>query len=263
MNKMIVTVYDNEEQAAKGLGVLKDLHADGDITLHATSVIHKDETGKVVVKEESDDGPIGTSLGMLSGMLIGILGGPSGMVMGASGGAMGGMYFDLDRAVIDAGFVDEVSAVMTKGKTAIVADVEEGWTEPVDSKMADLDVLVFRKNRYEVVDDLLNREADEINAELEELEEELRTAKGEMKDSIQKQKDRAIKKKDVMKGIIEKKLKEARAERKAKIEALEIQIEAAKTKNRKKLEKRKADLKAKYKMRKQKLKAAQNKVFNF
>ena len=54
MNKMLVAVFDTEPAAYEGLNALKELHADGDITLYATAVLVKDSSGAVSVKQTAD-----------------------------------------------------------------------------------------------------------------------------------------------------------------------------------------------------------------
>ena len=83
-DKMIVVVFDNEKKAYEGSKALKDLHAEGSITLYASAVIAKDADGKVTVKQAADQGPLGTAVGLVTGSLIGLLGGP----------ALGGFLFE-------------------------------------------------------------------------------------------------------------------------------------------------------------------------
>jgi hypothetical protein len=47
-----------------------NLHAEASITLYAQAVIAKDSSGKVSVKQGADEGPIGTAVGLLTGMLV-------------------------------------------------------------------------------------------------------------------------------------------------------------------------------------------------
>ena len=42
MNRMIVTVFDNEKSAYEALTAIKLLHTEGSLTLHAAAVIAKD-----------------------------------------------------------------------------------------------------------------------------------------------------------------------------------------------------------------------------
>ncbi|MEN8799004.1 MAG: DUF1269 domain-containing protein [Flavobacteriaceae bacterium] len=260
MNKMIVAVFETEEKAFEGLSALKELHKGGDISLHATAVLTKDENESISLKEITDEGPIGTAVGLLSGALIGIIGGPVGMAIGATAGMMGGMFYDLDKSGIDAGFVEEVSKAMSENKVAVVADVEEVWTAPVDTRIEQLGGMIFRRNRYEIVEDQLNREAEEINAELAELEEELKEAKDDAKASIEKQIDKAKDKRSELKNVIGKKVHQVQAEITAKNETFNKQMKEAKESNKKKLEKRIADLNADFERRKLKLNAAVQKT---
>ncbi len=263
MNKMIVSVFDTESKAYEGLAGLKELHGNGDISLYATAVITKNESGNVHVKDFSDEGPIGTAVGMMSGAFVGLIGGPAGMAVGAAAGTLGGMFYDLDNVDIDASFVDEVSSALSKGKTAVIADVDEGWNAPIDNKMDALGGMVFRKNRNEVIDEQLNKEADALNAEIEELTAELKEANDDAKASIQKQIDKAKKKRHAMKEAIDNKMDAAKAQAEAKSKELNEQIKNSKEKAKAKLEKRKADLHASMEKSKEKLAAASKKVSTY
>jgi uncharacterized membrane protein len=104
MNKILVAVFNTEPAAYQGLSALKDLHTDGDITLYSTAVIVKDASGTATVKQAADEGPVGTTLGMLTGSLLGLLAGPVGVAVGASTGGLAGLVFDLARTGISADF---------------------------------------------------------------------------------------------------------------------------------------------------------------
>ena len=187
MNKMLVAVFDTETAAYEGLSALKDLHADGDITLYATAVIVKDASGAVSVKQTADQGPVGTALGMLTGSLAGLLAGPVGVAAGFSAGGWAGMIFDLAHLGIDIDFVDEVSKALIPGKTAVLAEVEETWKTPVDTRLGKLGGLVFRRLRSEVVEDQLARESAAFETELKQLEDELAQATAETKAAVQQE----------------------------------------------------------------------------
>ncbi|KAB2875857.1 MAG: DUF1269 domain-containing protein [Bauldia sp.] len=57
--------------------------------------------------------------------LIGLLGRPVGLPIGAAIGGLTGLLFDLDRSGISVTFVDDVSKVLTPGKPAVIADMDE------------------------------------------------------------------------------------------------------------------------------------------
>ena len=51
MNKMLVSIFDNESAEEAGLQALRTLHGQGDIKLYATGVMVKDAKGVVSIKE--------------------------------------------------------------------------------------------------------------------------------------------------------------------------------------------------------------------
>ena len=75
-NKILVSVFDSEVMAFEGLTALKDLHRDGDITLYASTVIAKDPSGTVSIRQTADRGPIGTLVGVVTGGLVGLSAAP-------------------------------------------------------------------------------------------------------------------------------------------------------------------------------------------
>jgi len=170
MNKMLVAVFDTEPAAYEGLNALKELHADGDISLYTTAVLVKDSSGAVSVKQSADQGPLGTAVGMLTGSVTGLLAGeagaaaglalgglagPLGAAIGLSLGGLTGLIVDLSESGVNVDFVDEVSKALIPGKAAVVAEVEETWQTPVDTRLGKLGGLVFRRLRSEVVEDQL------------------------------------------------------------------------------------------------------------
>jgi uncharacterized membrane protein len=256
MNKMLAAVFGTEVAAYDGLGALKDLHRDGDITLYATAVIVKDSSGAVTVKQGADEGPIGTGIGLLSGSAVGLLGGPVGVAVGATLGSLTGMLFDLEKSGVDLDFMDEVSKALTPGKAAVLADLEETWLTPVDTKLGTLGGIVFRRLRSEVVEDQLAREAAEFDAELKQLKEELAQEKAENKAEVQKHIDATKQKIRATQAHAKAMLDQAKAETDAKLAALEAQMKGANDRQKAKIKKRMADAKARHEARRAKLEQA-------
>ena len=198
MNKMIVTVFNTEEDAYQGLDSLGELDKKRDIALYATAVVVKDITGKVHVRQAAPKGPIGISVGMLTGAMVGLLAGPVGAVgvsaaMGMSAGGLTGLLFDMGSAGVSADFLDEISEVLIPGKSAVIAEVDEEWVTPVDSKMDQFGGIVFRRARSEVIEDQLSDESAAFHEEVNEIRDELKdgnartkAAAGKTLQSIQK-----------------------------------------------------------------------------
>jgi uncharacterized membrane protein len=256
MNKVLVAVFDTETAGYEGLSALKDLHRDGDITLYGTALLVKDASGAVSVKQTADEGPLGTALGMLTGSLVGLLAGPVGFAVGASTGGLTGLIFDLAKSGIDIGFVDEVSKVLIPGKTAVLAEVEETWVTPVDTRIGQLGGIVFRRLRSEAIEDQLAREAAAYDAELAQLEEEWAQADAEAQAALQKKIETAKKKIAATRAQIEAREQQAKAEMEAKVNALREQMNQAKDRKKARIEKRIAEIKTDYEARSGKLEQA-------
>jgi len=264
MNKLIVAVFDTESQAFKGLTAIKSLHDDGLISVYATAVIAKDKEGKVEVKQEADKGPVGTAIGMLAGGLLGMLAGPAaaaagaaaaaaatgmavGSGLGAMTGAMTGSLYDLSEAEIDADLMDRVTESIEPGKAAVLIEADETWEAPIDTRLKEMDAVIFRRNISDISDDYYKRQSDELNAEMEELEQEMEDASDDMKASIQKQMDKVKAKSKALNESIKKKKEHNKNVMDAKKKTLKEQYAKAKDDHKKTVEKRKAKLEEKNK----------------
>ena len=260
MNKMLVAVFDAEPAAYEGLNALKDLHEDGAITLYATAVIGKDDSGIVSVMQSADQGPVGAALGLLTGSLLGLLAGPVGVALGAPAGGLTGLLFDLVRSGIDADFLDEVSQALSPGKVAVLAEIEETWVTPVDTRLGKLGAVILRRQRSEVVEDQLARESAALDVELKELEEELEQEGAENKAAVQKEIEAVKHKLEAMRDQVEARQEQAKTAVEAKISTLRAQMQRASDRQKVKTEKRIAEIKADYEARRAKLDQAQKRI---
>jgi uncharacterized membrane protein len=256
MNKMLVVVFNNKTNAYKGADALRDLDFNGEITLFAIAVVNRDSNGQVHIEQEADQGPIGTATGMFTGSLIGLLGGPVGLAVGAGLGALSGVAFDIDKDDVNAAFVDEVSSALVKGKTAVLAEIDESWTVPVDTQMEALGGLTFRRLRYEVAEDQLVREAEALPAEYHDMKDELQQAILADKPRISRALTLAESKARVLNDQIRRKEDEAKRELDAKMEKIQEQMRKAGDRRRARLQKRIDEFKADYLLRMDKLKGA-------
>jgi uncharacterized membrane protein len=256
MNKMLVAVFDTEGAAFEGLSALKDLHRDGDITLYSSAVIAKDRNGKVELRQEADPGPVGTAVGLLTGSLLGILGGPAGLAVGASIGGLAGLVFDVNKTGVDVTFLDDVSKALTSGRFAVLAEIEESWMTPVDTRLHKLDGIVFRRLRGEVVADQLMRESAAFEADLKALNDDLKQAAAENRAAVQKDIEAVKKQIKVVQDQAKARLDQAKAETDAKMNALQDQAKAASGMAKARIEKRIAAAKADFETRSKKLNQA-------
>ncbi len=181
MNRMLVVMFDDETAAYAGCRALDELHAEGGISLYAVNVIAKDAQGAISVKRSSVSGASGASVGLAVGGLIGLLGGPVGIAVGALTGSLAGALRDYWRVGVDLDFVQEAERVLQPGKVALIAEVEEDWTIPVDTRMATAGGVVFRRARADVADAHLDHDIVTARAEIRDLGQELRDASGQAK----------------------------------------------------------------------------------
>ena len=256
MSKFIVTVFDNEKASYEGSRALQELHNEGNIVVYAEAVISKDENGEVQIKDGADEGPIGTATGMLIGGLIGAFGGPAGMAAGMAAGSMSGWMVDLYNLGVSTDFLDEVASALTPGKYAVVAEVGEGWTAPLDTRMEELGGTVFRRWRIDVEDEQIERDIEATNRELDELEEEWSNAVGEAKEKLKVKVDATRDKLQALNDKADEKMTSLKNEADAKLKKLDEQIAKATGDLKTKFEKQRNELKADYEQRMAKLKKA-------
>jgi uncharacterized membrane protein len=256
MNKMIVVVFDSESKAYEGSKALRGLHDEGSITLYAMGVIAKDAGGKVTVKEAADRGPLGTGIGLVTGSLIGLLGGPVGVAIGAGAGTFGGVLYDLATVGVGEDFLAEVGGQLKPAKTAVVAEVEEEWTMPVDISMEAAGGVVLRRGLGEVQDALIERDTDALEAEIAQLKAEYAQATGQAKVKLQAKIDAAKAKLQATHDRAKAALEAARQKMDAKIKSLEEQSAKAKGDAKVKIDARIAEVRSEYEWRSDKLKQA-------
>jgi uncharacterized membrane protein len=231
-------------------------HRDGDITLYSSAVITKGKDGKFETKQAADSGPVGTAVGLLTGSLIGLFAGPAGIALGASFGALAGIAYDAGKSGVDFAFLDEVANSLSAGKVALLAEIDESWTTPVDTRLHKLDALVFRRLRGEVVADQLARESVALEAEMKVLDDELKHAAAENRAAVQKDIERVKAQIKATQNQAKARLDQAKAETDARIKALQEQAKTATGRAKARIEKRMAEAKADFDVRSRKLSQA-------
>ncbi|HTP30475.1 MAG TPA: DUF1269 domain-containing protein [Anaeromyxobacteraceae bacterium] len=185
MERMLVVVFDSEKKAYEGSRVLRQLDKEGSIAVYAGAVLAKGADGKISVKQGDEGGPWGTLTGTAVGSLIGLLGGPVGFAIGAASGALLGAIPDLENARVGDDFLDDVAKALTPARVAVVAEIDEEWTAPVDAQMEALGGEIFRRGLSEVVEKQHEREIAAMKADIAQLKAEHAAAKAERKAKLQ------------------------------------------------------------------------------
>jgi len=254
MEKMLVVVFENEPSTYEGSRALNQLDAEGSITIHAESVIKKDANGKVSVMKAEGDFPVRTVGGTAIGSLIGLLGGPVGLGIGAVAGALAGSIGDLYVVGVNADFLDDVSAALTPGKCAVVADISEEWVTPADSRMEALGGVVFRTPKTTVEDDQRARDVAGLKEEIAQLKAEHAQARDERKAKLQARID-------VLNAKLQEKLDQAKqrseqikGETEAKVKSLQERAAKAQGDAKRAFDSRVAQIRGEYEERSRRLK---------
>ena len=168
MDNYVAIVFNSDEKADEGLHALWNLDANEDITVHGAAVVHRDQFGHVEVATKNDDPGLRTIVGAGLGALLGALAGPVGSAMGIAGasaiaagsaagiGAAAGGITGLTADAVKAGEHEEAAFesgfVMNPGQSAVLAEVSEDWTTPIDTAMQRLGGVVYRRSKSGIRD---------------------------------------------------------------------------------------------------------------
>ncbi|HLK60128.1 MAG TPA: DUF1269 domain-containing protein [Chthonomonadaceae bacterium] len=256
MSKFIVAIFPNEKIAYDGTQALKELDAEGSLTLYSMAVVTQDTDGKLSVKQAADEGPLGTAVGSLTGGLIGLLGGPVGMAVGFAGGALVGSWGDLFHLGVSSKFLEEVSQKLTPGKVAVVADIDEDWITPLDTRMDALGGIVVREWRTDFEEELYEREVNSRKAEVAQLRTEFAQAREENKAKLRARIEEAQTRLQDTMNQFQARVEQRQQEIDARIQTLQARAAKARSDAKARHEKRNAELQADYERRSTKLKQA-------
>jgi len=233
MDKMLAVVFNDEKSAYEGARALLALEDEGSIELNSRAVIKKNAEGTVSQLRVDDGFPLRTLTGTALGSLIGILGGPVGIAVGFGTGTLVGLIGDIRASDVDTDFLTDVSTALTAGKYAVVADLDEEWVTPLDTRMEALGGVVFRTIKSAAEDDRRAREAAAWRAELDQLKAEHAKARSDRKAKLQA-------KIDQLRARLETRLQQDRARSKQATEAMQSRVDAL----QKKADQEKGDAKA-------------------
>ena len=190
MERMLVVIFDKETKAYEGASALRELEREGSITIYAGAVVARDPDGAIDVKQVDELDPVGTLLGTSVGGLIGLLGGPVGAAVGAASGLTLGALSDLSDARVGDDFVEEAARSLTPNNVAVIAEIDEEWTAPVDHRMDSLGGVVIRRALSDVREQMRKERIAAMQADLAQLKQEVAAANGERKAKLRARIDR-------------------------------------------------------------------------
>jgi len=181
MNRMLVVVFDTEPKAYEGKKALLQLDNEGSIAVYSSAVVAKNADGTMTTKQSDDPGALGTLVGTSLGSLVGLLGGPIGLAIGAGVGFVAGFAADLNNARIGGDFVDDVKKELLPNKFAVVAEIQEDWTTPVDTRMEAIGGIVFRRALSDVKHTVNEEEITAMKADIAQMKAEHAKAQADRK----------------------------------------------------------------------------------
>lgn len=256
MSKFIVVVLPDEEKAYEGTRAIASLHSEGNLTVYSVAVVTKNKDNKILVKDAAESGPLGIALGAIVGGLVGALGGPAGLLVGVAGGAVLGGFSDLFNLGMNISFIEKVSEQLAPGKTAVIAEVDEGWETPLDTRMAAIGGTVLRNWRSDFEDEQAMAEISMRRADYQNLKSEFAYAEERSKDILSAKIDLAKTELKNAKSRAHARLVALEDEMQAKLAVLEKQISDAKVEAKEKIQMQITSLKSGYAVRTAKLKHA-------
>lgn len=142
---MLVVVFQEESNALEAYQFLSELEVGPEV--FAQAVIKKNVDGSVSIEESSNIFPFGEVRENRIDNLIDLLGDAPTAETGF------GHTVEMDRAGVDADFLRKVSSDFVPGKFAVVSNIREDITAPVDNEMDKLGGHVFRMLRQNVTNE--------------------------------------------------------------------------------------------------------------
>jgi uncharacterized membrane protein len=185
MERMLAVVFDSRAKAYEGSDALDGLEDRSVIAIYDSAVVTKDGESVIEVVKTHDPVPEGAMGATAVGSLIGLLGGPVGLAVGAVSGFAVGATADVARARVARDFVGDVERALLPGRAALVAEIDEESTEPVDASMHALGGLVFRRAQSDAADSAYEQEVAALEADIARMKARHAASRAERKGTLQ------------------------------------------------------------------------------
>jgi uncharacterized membrane protein len=186
MHRVLVVFFDKESTAQEGENVLLRLDREGSISVDCHAKLAKNADGTVKLMPKQDFRPLDTSLSTPLASLIALLGGPSGLAVSAATGFTFGPGVDAANARLGADFVDEIRNAFLPGKVAVLSEIRENWTAPIDVRMEQIGGVVFRRSLSNVRHTPEEDNLAAMQADVDQLKAEQSLSDSDRKEQLQK-----------------------------------------------------------------------------
>jgi uncharacterized membrane protein len=226
MDRILAVVFNTESKARAAQKTLRELEDEGRIVVYADALVAKKADGSTTVTQTHDPGPLGMALGTTLGAFIGLLGGLPGLAIGSAAGVVIGSLTDLDKVRVAADFIDDVSKELQPNRFAVVAEIQEDWTTPVDTRMEALGGFVFRRALSDVQHTADSADIAALKADLAQFRAEHAAARAERKVKLDEKIDQLESKIQVRLEKAKERREAAEQQAKAKVELLKARAAA-------------------------------------
>jgi len=152
-------------------------------------------------------------------------------------------------ANVDEEFLTEVSTALTPGKWAVIAEVDEDWVTPVDTRMEALGGVVHRTLKSTFEHDQWSQAEADARTELDQLKAEEVDADADRKAKLQAQIARLSKRLDAQRDRAKARSRQAEEEFQARVTALDKRIDKERGDRKAALQARLAKLRSDYQSR--------------
>ena len=152
MNKVLVAVFDSEDKALSALRALESLADRDTIRLNASAIVSRSPGGAITVSRTDEPNPESTLGATAVGVLIGMFAGGVGLAVGAATGLIIGGFADAFYLGVGRSFLADVESTLEPGKAALVAQIYEEESVPLDQRIAEIGGVAFRLPVEDVVD---------------------------------------------------------------------------------------------------------------
>jgi uncharacterized membrane protein len=225
---MLVVVFENESKAQEGTKALRQLDLDNHITVYRHAMVVKTLDSTVTVREVDDRGPFALLVGTALGALLGALGGLAGIGIGGTVGLVAGGAVDMHNDWVAEDFVDDVAKALLPGRTAVVAEIEEDTTGPVDTQMEAIGGTILRRALSEVKHTIDDDHIAGIKADLAQMKAEHAQAQADRKARLQEKINQLDSRLQTLLQKAKERREAAEREARARVELLQKKAAAAK-----------------------------------
>ena len=235
MENLVVSTFQDAENASEGLKKLQELDQIGDIIIYNAAMIRKTAENQFdLLFQDGADNEGRPALGAIGGAAIGAIGGPIGMAIGMLTGTLIGSADEDDAEAFSDAFLATVNGNLVIGSFAILLDVEEDDEQLINSYMEACHGITAHSDIADQYDRFDNEQWKELNEEIDEEEKALQTAVDKDKEVLKAKIKKLKAERDEKIGKIKSRVAARKQHIGEKIKALDEKLKAAGEKQREK-----------------------------